>query len=180
MPKRHSTRARAVPDVPMPADVFNSDTRANIKGSAQEKYYNYMLLKERMAAYGEETGKKDEMMKLLNKTSEVEAIEFETYKQIANISESSPEFAHIVSLTKTKDRIQQARVLAEIKYEKIVAQRLVDAYTPSSDFLERNFYQKALDSSKARIEKLRAGSDRVKDTSAVGVLRAALGGGASE
>ena len=101
-------------------------------GSAAEDYYRYMLLKEKV-----KNGLGDES--LLTFQSEKEAIEMSILSNLLNITESSPEFSQVVDITGSRDRYEQARILAEVVYDKARAEQILSWYTPNKTSLTDHF-----------------------------------------
>ena len=101
-------------------------------GSAAEDYYRYMLLKEKV-----KNGLGDES--LLTFQSEKEAIEMSILSNLLNITESSPEFSQVVDITGSRDRYEQARILAEVVYDKARAEQILSWYTPGRESLNNHF-----------------------------------------
>lgn len=170
---------KATNETPMPGDVIGKSTgnHASITGSAQEQYYRYMLMKEKEAA------KKDsDLPAYLKATSEVEDIETGILEKLVKITESSPEFAQVRSLTGTDDRFEQARILANAVYSKIQAEQILSFYTPEASVLRKNFYDKTLASAEERFQKVAKGAvdngGSVSATLAAGLTRLLGGGGA--
>jgi hypothetical protein len=170
--------AKATTETPMPADTVGKSTgnHASITGSAQEQYYRFMLMKEKAAAKNDTN-----LPKYLRATSEVEDIEVGILEKLVKITESSPEFAQIVSLTGSEDRFEQARILAKHVYDKVQAEQILSFYTPEASVLRKNFYDKTLASAEERFQKVAKGAvdngGTVSGTLAAGLARL-LGGGA--
>ena len=140
------------------------------KGSAQEEYYKYMLLKEKLKQSGEGEGDGGFKHPLLQVQSEREAIEMQILKKLITITESSPEFSQVADITGSRDRYEQARILSEVVYDKVRAEAILGFYTPDKDVLQNHFVERTLKSSEGRTGKLQ------KLASAE--LRASLFGGA--
>ena len=103
------------------------------KGSAQEDYYRFMLLKEKLAA---QSGNADDLLKV---QSEREKIEMDILRNLIKITESSPEFSQVVDITGSRDRYEQARILSEVVYDKVRAETILGFYTPAKDTLQNHF-----------------------------------------
>ena len=101
-------------------------------GSAAEDYYRYMLLKAKV-----EAGSAD--AKLLKFQSEKETIELSILTNLMDITESSPEFSQVVDITGSRDRYEQARILAEVVYDKARAEQILSWYTPNKTSLTDHF-----------------------------------------
>ena len=104
-------------------------------GSAAEDYYRYMLLKAKVDA-----GSADK--KLLKFQSEKETIELSILTNLMDITESSPEFSQVVDITGSRDRYEQARILAEVVYDKARAEQILSWYTPDKASLTNHFTQR--------------------------------------
>lgn len=104
------------------------------KHSSQEEYYKYMLLKAKLEAR-ENPGAHP----LLQVRSEKEDIEFSILDNLIHITESSPEFSQIVDITGSRDRYEQARILAEVVYDKVRAEQILGFYTPDRNTLSAHF-----------------------------------------
>jgi len=148
-------------------------------GSAAEDYYRYMLLKEKV-----KNGLGDES--LLTFQSEKEAIEMSILSNLLNITESSPEFSQVVDITGSRDRYEQARILAEVVYDKARAEQILSWYTPGKDSLTDHFKarnSKALEvrnaGGKGFTASLRASTARSLAPNVTGALANAVGGGAT-
>ena len=103
------------------------------KGNAAEEYYRFMLLKAKLDAA------KEGADALLTVQSEREAIEIDILRNLVKITESSPEFSQIVDITGSRDRYEQARILSEVVYDKVRAEKILGFYTPNKDALESHF-----------------------------------------
>jgi hypothetical protein len=142
-------------ETPMPADVIGKSTgnQASITGSASEQYYRFMLMKEKAKAK-----KEGDVPAYLKATSEIEDIEAQILEKLVDITESSPEFAQVVSITGSQDRFEQARILAKHVYDRIQAEQILSFYTPDASNLRKNFYEKTLKSSEDRFKKVAKGA----------------------
>ena len=161
-------------ETPQTGDLIgHTGNHSATNGSAQEQYYRYMLMKEKLGGKGDA---------ILKATSEREDIEVQILQKLVNITESTPEFAQIVSITGSSDRFEQARILAESVYDKIRAEQVLSFYTPSKAVLEANFYNKTLASAQDRVDKVNAGKTAANAALAAnpltGLLNAITGGGA--
>jgi hypothetical protein len=143
-------------ETPMPSDVIGKSTgnHASITGSAQEQYYRFMLMKEKHEVRKESS----DAPAYLKAVSEIETIEEDILKKLVKITESSPEFAQVVSITGTQDRFEQARVLAKHVYDRVQAEQILSFYTPDAATLKKNFYEKTLASSQDRFQKVAKGA----------------------
>jgi len=111
---------------PMPGDFFGSGVDEAPRGSAMEKYFQHMLLKERLKASADSQADADKLLKSL--TSERDAIRFKALQQIASIPESSPEFAQLASFFKTTDKFDLAEKIADDQYAKIMYDNIINSY----------------------------------------------------
>jgi len=143
--------------------------------SAQDEYYRFKLLKEKMDAAGENAA---EVKKVLGARSERDEIELEILKNLADITESSPEFAQIVDITGSRDRFEQARRLAEAVYDKMRAEQVLALYTPPKSELRGKFADRAERTAKKRAEAVgRFAADAAKKKSLAGQVASAAGAG---
>lgn len=118
--------------------------------SASERYYNYMLMKEKLAGV-------DDSEKVLKSRSEKEEIEYQILVKLAGIKESSPEFSQVSEITGSTDKFEMARELASLVYDKTRAEQILSFYTPSKKALEAQFFASQASSAKSRVESLSAG-----------------------
>jgi len=125
------------------------DIVSSKKSSAKDEYYRYMLLKEKLAAAAD-----DAADPLLTVQSEREAIEINILRKLINITESSPEFSQIVDITGSRDRYEQARILAEVVYDKVRAETILSFYTPDRDKMKSYFADATRQSVKVRANAL--------------------------
>ena len=142
-------------ETPQAGDLIGSTTgnHSSVQGSAQEQYYRYMLMKEKITNKGNAS-----VPEVLRATSEREEIEYKILEKLVKITESSPEFAQLVSITGSTDRFEQARILAEAVYDKVRAEQVLSFYTPDRKELLENFYSKTLTSSEDRFKKVASGA----------------------
>lgn len=105
--------------------------RATLKASTspQDEYFRYMLMKEKLGANSD----------ILKAKSEQDEVEIQILKKLINIRESTAEWNQVVDLTGSKNRFEQARVLAEIAYEKEKAEKVLSFYVPSKESLASVF-----------------------------------------
>ena len=122
------------------------DIVSSKKASAQEEYYRYMLLKEKLAA----TADGSTADPLLKVQSEREAIEMSILRNLINITESSPEFSQVADITGSRDRYEQARILSEVVYDKVRAESILSFYTPDAADLKNHFLHRTSESLKTR------------------------------
>ena len=144
------------------------------KGSAQEEYYKYMLLKEKLKQSGEGSGDGGFKHPLLQVQSEREGIEMQILKKLINITESSPEFSQVADITGSRDRYEQARILSEVVYDKVRAEAILGFYTPDKDALQSHFVERTVRASVGRnsqLEKLASAEQKAS------LFGSALGGG---
>lgn len=118
--------------------------------SASERYYNYMLMKEKLAG---KAGAED----VLKSRSEKEEIEYQILVKLAGIKESSPEFSQVSEITGSTDKFEMARELASLVYDKTRAEQILSFYTPSQAALKAQFFESQASSAKSRVESLSAG-----------------------
>jgi hypothetical protein len=121
------------------------DIVSSKKASAQEEYYRYMLLKEKLAAT-----EAPNAHPLLKVQSEREAIEMSILRNLINITESSPEFSQVADITGSRDRYEQARILSEVVYDKVRAESILSFYTPDAEDLRNHFIHRTSESLKTR------------------------------
>jgi hypothetical protein len=105
--------------------------RATLKSSMspQDEYYRYMLMKEKLGTDS----------KILKARSEQDDVEIQILEKLIGIRESTAEWNQVVDLTGSKNRFEQARVLAEIAYEKEKAEQVLSFYVPSKPELKKIF-----------------------------------------
>lgn len=137
--------------------VEDKGNHSDISGSPADKYYRYMLMKAKLEDRGNTSVAND----ILQASSEREDIEVKILQRLVKITESSPEFAQIQSITGSSDRFEQARVLAETVYDKMRAEAVLSFYTPEKSELEANFYKKTLASANDRNIKLYSNANAV-------------------
>ena len=157
-------------ETPQAGDLIgHTGNHSSVAGSAQDQYYRYMLMKEKL------TNRNDAIVPdVLKATSEREEIEYQILEKLVKITESSPEFAQIVSITGSTDRFEQARILAEAVYDKVRAEQVLSFYTPDKKVLMENFYSKTLASSQDRFTKVATGA-ATNGTTVASSLLSALG-----
>jgi len=118
--------------------------------SAQERYYNYMLMKAKLEASPVQ-GRGDKILKSL---SEKEEIEQQILERLVAIKESSPEFSQVSEITGSTDKFEMARELASLVYDKTRAEQILAFYTPGPEALKAQFDKSQLTSSRDRIQRL--------------------------
>lgn len=114
-------------DASNPQDLGRSSVKASL--SPQDEYYRYKLLE---AKLGSDSA-------ILKARSEQDEVEIQILQKLVNIRESTPEWNQVVDLTGSKNRFEQARILAEIAYEKEKAEQVLSFYVPSKDALKKVF-----------------------------------------
>jgi hypothetical protein len=112
-------------------DAFNAGKVAN---DAAHNYYSFMLLKEKLKAQG--VPDDSELFKrVVGARSEKEALELHILAVIqgTGYGESSANFSQLVDLTGTRDKIQQAKFLAEKVYEREATKMILNRFAPSPE-----------------------------------------------
>ena len=127
-----------------PSNLGRSLVKA--QSSPQDDYYRYMLLEKKLG-----TGEAN--AEILKATSEQDKVEIAILRKLVKVGESTPEFNQVVDLTGTKNRYEQARILAEIVYEKQKAEKILGFYAPSSTEVSAIF-----DDTDTRARELRSGA----------------------
>jgi hypothetical protein len=89
-----------------------------------------MLLKEKLG------GENDD---ILGAKSEQDEVEIQILKKLVKVRESTPEWNQVVDLTGSRNRYEQARILAEIAYEKQKAEKILGFYVPDGEALGNIF-----------------------------------------
>ena len=143
----------------MPGDVVTGQKYSN-GSSAQDEYYRYALLQEKLKNSGaiNETAKD----KIKKASSERETIELQILERLVDVTESSPEFAQLTDITGSRDRYEMARILAETVYDKMRAESILQFYTVPKETLQKHFAQRTIASSAVRaggLATLSSGSD---------------------
>jgi len=146
---RKSGMSGAYGDDKMGTDVFTSEVRE--RGSAAEKYYEYMLLKEKLGT----TANAQTRDKILGSTSEKDAIKVKVLEKIIVLPESSPEFSQLVSITGTEDKFQQAEWIADRVYDKVVAKNVLAYYAPEDRVFDEAWSRNAQKALQGRLEATR-------------------------
>jgi hypothetical protein len=139
----------SIPNAPELGNVVSQNS-----GSAQERYFNFMLMKAKLEMAGASAEKQK---KLIGSLSEKEQIEQDILEKLSDIKESSPEFAQVSEITGSTDKFEMARELASLVYDKARAENILAFYTPEKKDLEKTFYSSQVSSSKARLASLRTG-----------------------
>lgn len=136
-------------DVEQVNDIVNG-TKYDNSGSAQEEYYRRELLQKKLDRVGDSILTDEDKLKIMRASSEREGIELQILAKLADITESSPEFAQVVDLTGTKDKYEQAKRLAEVSYDRIRSEQILNFYTPSKEKMREHFKTRTLPSAVAR------------------------------
>lgn len=110
----------------MPNSVGSAEL--NRKASAQEEYYRLKLLQEKFA------GKP-----FLTARSEKDEIMVEIAERITDVRESTPEWAELVAITGSENRLEQAEFLAEQAWNKRMRELVLNKYTGGNGTLDRTF-----------------------------------------
>lgn len=124
-------------------------------GSAQERYFNYMLMKEKLKKGSDVADARGK--KIVASLSEKEEIEQQILEKLVDIKESSPEFAQVSEITGSTDKFEMARELASLVYDKTRAEQILAFYTPSGEALKKQFFDSQASSAKDRIANLAGG-----------------------
>jgi hypothetical protein len=133
MPKERS--GLNLGDEKMPTDVYSSKLADS--GSAQERYYSYMLMKEKLS----NTVSDEDRNEILGSVSEKDNIKVQVLKKIIKLPESSPEFAQLCAITGTDDKFEQAEHLADLVYDRIAAKNVLKFYTPDESDFAKSFLE---------------------------------------
>ena len=99
-----------------------------------------------------------------------------------DITESSPEFSQVVDITGSRDRYEQARILAEVVYDKARAEQILSWYTPNKESLTSHFSartDKALTIRRAAGQTFTASLNATSRASVAPNILGALSGGAT-
>ena len=111
-----------------PAGLGRATLKASL--SPQDEYYRYKLMEAKLGAGGKD---------ILEAKSEQDEVEIQILRKLINIRESTAEWNQVVDLTGSKNRFEQARILAEIAYEKEKAEQVLSFYVPSKTELSGIF-----------------------------------------
>jgi hypothetical protein len=125
-------------------------------GSAQERYFNYMLMKEKLKAGVDVPAGRGR--RIVASLSEKEEIEQQILDKLTGIKESSPEFSQVSEITGSTDKFEMARELASLVYDKTRAEQILSFYTPDADKLKAQFTRSQLTSFRDRVNKLSSGT----------------------
>ena len=140
----------AIPNVAETGNVVSQGS-----GSAAERYYNYMLMKEKLKKGGEELDARGRA--IVGSLSEKEEIEQQILLKLVDIKESSPEFAQVSEITGSTDKFEMARELASLVYDKTRAEQILSFYTPDATALKQQFFDSQASSARKRVEDLAKG-----------------------
>jgi len=140
----------AIPNVAETGNVVSQGA-----GSAAERYYNYMLMKEKLKKGGEELDARGRA--IVGSLSEKEEIEQQILLKLVDIKESSPEFAQVSEITGSTDKFEMARELASLVYDKTRAEQILSFYTPDATALKQQFFDSQASSARKRVEDLARG-----------------------
>jgi len=121
----------------MPADVVTGQKYVSHSSSAADEYFRYSLLQEKLKNSGAITP--DEKKRIREASSERETIELRILNRLIDVTESSPEFSQLVDITGTRDRYEMARILAEVTYDKMRAESVLQMYTLPKEELQEHF-----------------------------------------
>lgn len=121
--------------------------------SAQDRYFNYMLMKAKLEA-SPVAGRAN---KIISSLSEKEEIEQQILYKLTGIKESSPEFSQVSEITGSTDKFEMARELASLVYDKTRAEQILSFYTPSQTALKKQFFESQTTSAAGRVAALSSG-----------------------
>ena len=138
----------------IPNVVESGNVVSQGSSSAAERYYNYMLMKEKLSANAQTKARGD---KIIASLSEKEEIEQQILVKLVGIKESSPEFSQVSEITGSTDKFEMARELASLVYDKTRAEQILSFYTPSQTALKEQFFKSQTSSAKDRIQALAGG-----------------------
>lgn len=110
-------------------DAFNAGKVAH---NAAHDYFSFMLLKEKLQAQGIREGT-PLYNRVVGSRSEKEALELHILAVIQGdeYGESSANFSQLVDLTGTRDKISQAKFLAEKVYEREATKMILNRFAPN-------------------------------------------------
>jgi len=154
----------------LPADVITGQKYSN-GTSASDEYYRFKLLQGKLdaAALNSEFERSGvNVAKIKSALSERELIEIQILNKLIDITESSPEFDQLTSITGSRDRYEMSRILAETVYDKQRAEQILQFYTPSKEAMKSHFANRTLQSFAVRAGPLaslaQVGSESVATT----------------
>jgi len=160
-------------DIEGVGDVINGTKYTG--GDAQQEYYKLKLLQEKLKnTPGGLTS--DFAKKVLGQRSEKEEIEWLVLAKLADITESSPEFAQVRDLTGTENKMDQAKKLAEIAYNRIRSEQIMSWYSADKEDMLAHFYDRTKKSADVRNPAINNGADKYKRSSAASALFSAATG----
>lgn len=139
----------------IPNVVESGNVVSQGSSSASDRYYNYMLMKEKLKKGADALDARGKA--IVGSLSEKEEIEQQILEKLVGIKESSPEFSQVSEITGSTDKFEMARELASLVYDKTRAEQILSFYTPSADKLKAQFFKSQTSSAKDRIQNLAAG-----------------------
>jgi len=155
-------------DIEGVGDIINGTKYTG--GDAAAEYYKYQLLKAKLEqAPGGLSS--DLAKKLLGQRSEKEEIEWLVLAKLSDITESSPEFAQVRDLTGTENKMDQAKKLAEIAYNKLRSEQILSWYTADKKDMMAHFYDRTKKSLDVRGEAVNAGASANPISAATALYR---------
>ena len=109
-------------------DAFNA---GKVASNAAHDYFSFMLLKEKLKAQNVPEDS-DLFKRVVGSRSEKEALELHILSVIQGpeYGESSANFSQLVDLTGSRDKIQQAKFLAEKVYEREATKMILNRFAP--------------------------------------------------
>lgn len=109
-------------------DALNA---GRVASDAAHNYYSFMLLKEKLKAQGVDEGSAL-YSRVVGARSEKEALELHILSVIQGdeYGESSANYSQLVDLTGTRDKITQAKFLAEKVYEREATKMILNRFAP--------------------------------------------------
>jgi len=110
----------------MPNSVGNAELYR--KGSAQEELARLQLLERKFAG-----------QPFLTARSEKDEIMVSIAERISDVRESTPEWAELVAITGTENRLEQAEILAEQAWSKRMKELVLQKYTGGNGKLDATF-----------------------------------------
>jgi hypothetical protein len=159
-------------DIEGVGDVINGTKYTG--GDAQQEYYKLKLLQEKLKLTP--GGTSEFAKKVLGQKSEKEEIEWLILAKLADITESSPEFAQVRDLTGTENKMDQAKKLAEISYNRLRAEQVMSWYSADKEDMLAHFYNRTKKSADVRNPAINNGAEKYKTSSAASALFSAATG----
>lgn len=141
----------------IPNVVESGNVVSQGSSSAQERYFNYMLMKEKLKGGKAEIEANTRASRIIGSLSEKEEIEQQILDKLTGIKESSPEFSQVSEITGSTDKFEMARELASLVYDKTRAEQILSFYTPSPQELKKQFFESQASSAKGRVSVLSSG-----------------------